>query len=59
VAYVLEEPDAPRQVTVVLDGGDLEVNVGRELEIALTGWARAVFTGQLSDDFVKELNATE
>jgi diaminopimelate epimerase len=59
VAYVLEEPDAPRQVTVVLDGGDLEVNVGRELEIALTGWARPVFTGQLSEDFVEELNATE
>lgn len=59
VAYVLEKPDAPRQVTVVLDGGELEVDVGRELEIALTGWARPVFTGRLSGELVEELNATQ
>ena len=59
VAYVLEETEAPRHVTVVLDGGELEVDVGRELEIALTGWARQVFTGQLSDDLLEELNATQ
>jgi hypothetical protein len=27
--------------------------------VNLTGWARPVFEGRLSDDFVKELNETE
>ena len=59
VAYVLEERDAPRHVTVILDGGELEVDVGPELQIALTGWAHPVFTGRLSDELVKELDATQ
>jgi diaminopimelate epimerase len=45
--------------TVALDGGELEVEVGEELHINLTGWARPVFSGTLSDDFLKELNETE
>lgn len=59
VAYVLNEDGAPRHVAVVLDGGELEVDVGRELEIALTGWAKPVFTGRLSDEFVEELDAVQ
>lgn len=47
------------RVTVVLDGGELEVEVGEDLRVNLTGWARPVFEGRLSDDFVKELNETE
>jgi diaminopimelate epimerase len=43
------------RVTVVLDGGELEVEVGDDLHVNLTGWARPVFAGRLSDDFVKEL----
>ena len=46
-------------MTVALDGGELEVEVGEDLNVKLTGWARPVYAGTLSDDFVKELNATE
>jgi diaminopimelate epimerase len=46
-------------VTVVLDGGELEVAVGEDLHILLTGWAVPVFSGALSDDFVEELHAIQ
>jgi diaminopimelate epimerase len=46
-------------VTVLLDGGELEVEVGEDLHVNLTGWARPVFEGRLSDDFQKELDETE
>ena len=57
VAYVLDGGDSP--VTVALDGGELEVEVGEDMHINLTGWAVPVFHGALADEFVKELNATE
>ena len=57
VAYVLDGGSSP--VTVVLDGGELEVGVGDELAINLTGWAVPVFTGALASDFLEELDATE
>jgi diaminopimelate epimerase len=44
---------------VFLDGGELEVEVGEDLHINLTGWARPVFAGRLSEDFEKELHETE
>ena len=56
VAAVLRGLDSP--VTVALDGGTLEVEVGEDLHIDLTGWARPVYSGQLSDDFVEELSGT-
>jgi diaminopimelate epimerase len=61
VAYALEyEPGLrPERVTVLLDGGELEVEVGGDLRVNLTGWARPVFSGQLSEDFEKELHETE
>jgi diaminopimelate epimerase len=62
VAHVLSRGGAGEQgthVTVVLDGGELEVEVGEDLRVNLTGWARSVFDGRLSDDFVKELHETE
>ncbi len=46
-------------MTVVLDGGELLVEVGEDLHVTLTGWAVPVFSGRLSDDFLQELRATE
>jgi diaminopimelate epimerase len=42
-------------VTVVLDGGELEVAVDDDLRIDLTGWARPVFEGRLSEELAREL----
>jgi diaminopimelate epimerase len=44
-------------VTVVLDGGELEVEVDDGLEVTLSGWAKPVYEGRLSDVFVQELAA--
>ncbi len=57
VTYVLQGGDSP--VTVVLDGGELEVEVGEDLRINLTGWAVPVFRGELAREFLEELDATE
>jgi diaminopimelate epimerase len=57
VAHVLDGGDSP--VTVVLDGGELEVEVADDLHVNLSGWAVPVFSGTLADDFIKELHATE
>jgi diaminopimelate epimerase len=57
VAHVLDGGDSP--VTVALDGGELEVEVGEDLHITLTGWAVPVFRGTLADEFVKELHETQ
>ena len=53
VAAVIKGLDSP--VTVHLDGGDLEVDVGEDLHIDLTGWAVPVYSGRLSDEFLEEL----
>jgi diaminopimelate epimerase len=47
VAHVLRGGDSP--VTVRLDGGDLEVDVGEDLHVDLTGWAVPVYAATLSD----------
>ena len=47
------------QVTVRLDGGELQVDIGEDLQVHLTGWARPVFEGRISDEFEKELHETE
>jgi diaminopimelate epimerase len=57
VAYVLRGGDSP--VTVRLDGGELEVEVDDDLHVNLTGWAVPVYRGELADEFLKELHATE
>ena len=57
VAASLRGVESP--VTVGLDGGELVVDVGEDLHVDLTGWARPVFAGTLSEEFLKELNATE
>jgi diaminopimelate epimerase len=53
VAAVLRGVDSP--VTVELDGGELVVEVGEDLHVDLTGWARPVYAGTLSEEFVEEL----
>ena len=57
IAYRLS--GGPSQVTVQLDGGELGVEIGEDLQVNLTGWARPVFEGRLSEDFLKELYETE
>ncbi len=57
VAHVLG--GGPGPVTVVLDGGELEVEVGADLELVLAGWAVPVFRGSAADEFVEELSAAE
>jgi diaminopimelate epimerase len=61
VAYVQERPPAerPERVTVLLDGGELLVEVAADLRVHLTGWARPVFAGAISEEFEKELHETE
>jgi diaminopimelate epimerase len=61
IAYVEERgtKDSGVRVAVLLDGGELVVDVGEGLQVKLTGWARPVFEGGLSEDFEKELHATE
>ena len=46
---------APASVVVVLDGGELEVEVDGDLHVYLSGWALPVFAGSLSEEFVKDL----
>jgi diaminopimelate epimerase len=57
VAAVLRDVESP--VTVVLDGGQLVIEVDEDMHVDMTGWARPVYTGTLSEEFLKELNATE
>jgi diaminopimelate epimerase len=57
VAAVLRGVESP--VTVHLDGGDLEVEVGEDLNVNLTGWAVPVYEARLADDFVEELREAE
>jgi diaminopimelate epimerase len=57
IAYRLS--GGPSRVAVLLDGGELEVESGEDLRVNLTGWARSVFEGRLSEDFIKELYETE
>ena len=56
VAAVLRGLDSP--VTVHLDGGELEVDVGEDLHVDLTGWAVPVYRGELADDFLEVLRDT-
>jgi diaminopimelate epimerase len=53
VSAVLRGVDSP--VTVQLDGGELEVEVGEDMHVNLTGWAVPVYTGALSDEFLEDL----
>jgi diaminopimelate epimerase len=50
IVHVLRGGESP--VTVRLDGGELEVEVGEDLHVDLTGWAVPVFSGELDADRV-------
>jgi diaminopimelate epimerase len=47
------------RVTVHLDGGDLEVDVGEDLHVDLTGWAVPVYRGELAEEFLEELREAQ
>jgi diaminopimelate epimerase len=57
VAAVLRGMEGP--VTVRLDGGDLEVDVGEDMHVDLTGWAVPVYRGELSDELIGGLHEAE
>ncbi len=42
-------------IVVELDGGELEVEVGEDLSVRLTGWAEPVYTGDLAPELVQAL----
>jgi diaminopimelate epimerase len=46
-----------RPVTVQLDGGELEVEVGDELDVRLTGWAEPLFSGELSAELLRAVES--
>ena len=45
IAHVLRGGDSP--VIVVLDGGELTVDVGEDLHVDLTGWAEPIYQAEL------------
>lgn len=45
----------PAPITVELDGGELLVGIDDDLSITLTGWAVPVFDGELTTEFIAEL----
>ena len=55
VAAALRGARSP--ITVRLDGGELRVDVGAELDVVLTGPAEPVFTGELSPECVSRLQS--
>ena len=46
---------AASPITVELDGGDLEVEIGPDLEVVLTGTAEPVFSGEFSADTLERI----
>jgi diaminopimelate epimerase len=55
IAHVLRGGDSP--VSVVLDGGELTVDVDESLHFTLTGWAVPVYTGEASTALLTDLAA--
>jgi diaminopimelate epimerase len=56
VAAVLRGLKSPLRVR--LDGGELEVAVGKDLHVGLTGWAVPVYRGELSEELLEEVART-
>jgi diaminopimelate epimerase len=46
---------APSPIVAELDGGELEVEIGEDLSVRLTGWAEPVYAGELSPELVAAL----
>ncbi len=49
---------APAELTVELDGGELEVEISGELEVRLSGWAEPVCDGELSAELLEALEVS-
>jgi diaminopimelate epimerase len=47
---------APSPIEVRLDGGELTVEVGEDLQVRLTGTAEPLFAGELSPELVRDLH---
>jgi len=57
IAAHLRGAESP--ITVVLDGGELEVEIGSDLEVWLTGAAEPVFSGELSAELLGRIAALD
>jgi diaminopimelate epimerase len=49
----------PSPITVVLDGGELEVEISNDLDVTLTGWAEPICSGELSAELLSALAALD
>jgi len=47
---------APSPITVELEGGELTVEIGKDLSVRLDGWAEPVFAGELSPELMEALS---
>jgi diaminopimelate epimerase len=45
----------PSPITVELDGGELEVEISKDLDVRLSGWAEPVCAGELSEELLAAL----
>ena len=45
----------PSPITVILEGGEVEVEISGDLDVRLSGWAEAVCSGQLSEELLAAL----
>jgi diaminopimelate epimerase len=50
---------APSPITVELDGGELEVEIGADLDVTLSGWAEPICAGELSAELLAALAALD
>ena len=46
---------APSELTVELDGGELEVSISADLDVELSGWAEPICSGEISQDLLEAL----
>ncbi|MFN8164484.1 MAG: diaminopimelate epimerase [Solirubrobacterales bacterium] len=47
---------APSPIVVELEGGELEVEVGEDLAVRLSGWAEPVYSGEISPELMQALS---
>ena len=50
---------APSEIVVELEGGELEVGIGEDLAVRLTGWAEPVYGGELSPELLQALSGLD
>lgn len=56
VAVAASLNGVPGPFTIVLDGGELEVEVSEDLDVRLTGWAEPICSGELSSELMRALS---